>query len=114
MQPVLHLLGVGDFPEKDHRWLIAFRQADPAALGAPFHWTAQYGTPERRQAVRVRAINHQVAHDKAHALSIAPAGVIFHRPAHCLGERGRRCRELLNGRSAWAPACPLVTVRYPG
>lgn len=72
MQPVLHLLGVGDFPERDHRWLIAFRQADPAALSAPFHWTAQYGTPERRQAMRVRAINHQVAHDKAHAPSIAP------------------------------------------
>ena len=65
--------GVGDFPEKDHRWLVAFRQADPAALGASCHWTAQYGTPERRQAVRVRAINHQVAHDKAHALSIAPS-----------------------------------------
>jgi hypothetical protein len=39
MQPILHLLGVGDVPEKQRRWLIAFRQADPETLSAPLYRT---------------------------------------------------------------------------
>jgi hypothetical protein len=59
------------------------------------NWTAQCGTPEQGQVVRGGTIDHQTAHDKVHALSIAPLRAIFRRPNYCLEARSAASGHLL-------------------